>query len=83
MPEEDHIFQPTYFSLSSNNINDNNELHFEVYLDEEVNNPDSVIPLIIDEDIHFKDSEGTVYTIKSGTYNYDISIGEYGGYSIQ
>ena len=70
-------------TLSSENLNENNELNFDVYINEEVNDPDNVIPLIIDEDIHFADPEGTVYTIKSGAYNYDISIGEYGGYSIQ
>ncbi|SEH54511.1 hypothetical protein SAMN02927937_00114 [Paenimyroides aquimaris] len=81
-PVDDHTLSPTYMILSSENLNEDNELSFDVYINEEVDDPNNVIPLIIDEDIHFSDPEGTVYTIKSGIYNYDINIGEYGGYSI-
>ena len=68
--------------MTEDNLNKKNEFSFEIEMGRESINQDK-IPFIIDEDVHFSDNKGTIYTIKAGEFQYDSSIGDYGGYLIK
>lgn len=82
-PTPDHNLSPSTFMLTTNNINEKNELNFEIHMEIPTNEPEKVIPLVIEDNIYFTDDKNTVYTIKAGEYKFDRNIGPYGGYSIK
>jgi len=81
-PEGNYMSPSIYSTVTEGNFNDRNEFSFELHMGQESVNQEK-IPFIIEKDIHFTDDTKTIYTIRAGEFQYDSSIGDYGGYLIK